>query len=169
MNGYRSLRRTIMNQAALGKRIKTAREKKNMTQEDLAAAVDYSVDHMSVIERGVKAPKLDKLVSIANVLDVGTDELLQDDLTSLQRYLPSGYLRGSVLLAYPTGLRYRKWQGHAGLQCFCRFCRSLLGGGKSGSGIALYSCHTLQSFVGPFFCFLQDYFTVHFCQHVIPR
>ena len=71
-----------MNQAALGKRIKTAREKKNMTQEDLAAAVDYSVDHMSVIERGVKAPKLDKLVSIANVLGVGTDELLQDDLTS---------------------------------------------------------------------------------------
>ena len=40
-----------MNQAALGKRIKTAREKKNKTQEDLAAAVDYSVDHMSVIER----------------------------------------------------------------------------------------------------------------------
>ena len=71
-----------MNQAALGKRIKTAREKKNMTQEYLAAAVDYSVDHMSVIERGVKAPKLDKLVSIANVLGVGTDELLQDDLTS---------------------------------------------------------------------------------------
>ena len=71
-----------MNQAALGKRIKTAREKKNKTQEDLAAAVDYSVDHMSVIERGVKAPKLDKLVSIANVLGVGTDELLQDDLTS---------------------------------------------------------------------------------------
>ena len=69
-----------MNQAALGKRIKTAREKKNMTQEELAAAVDYSVDHMSVIERGVKAPKLDKLVSIANVLGVGTDELLQDDL-----------------------------------------------------------------------------------------
>ena len=69
-----------MNQAALGKRIKTAREKKNMTQEELAAAVDYSVDHMSVIERGVKSPKLDKLVAIANVLSVGTDYLLQDDL-----------------------------------------------------------------------------------------
>lgn len=71
-----------MNQAALGKQIKAAREKKNMTQEELAAAVDYSVDHMSVIERGVKPPKLDKLIAIANVLGVGTDELLQDDLNS---------------------------------------------------------------------------------------
>ena len=69
-----------MNQTALGKRIKAAREKKDMTQEELSAAVDYSVDHMSVIERGVKAPRLDKLVAIANVLCVGTDELLQDDL-----------------------------------------------------------------------------------------
>lgn len=71
-----------MNQEALGKRIKSAREKKNMTQEELAAAVDYGVGHMSVIERGIKPPKLDKLVAIANVLGVGTDELLQDDLNS---------------------------------------------------------------------------------------
>ena len=71
-----------MNQAALGKRIKAAREKKNMTQEELAAAVDYSVDHISVIERGIKPPKLEKLIDIANVLNVGTDYLLQDDLDS---------------------------------------------------------------------------------------
>ena len=69
-----------MDQIALGKRIKTAREKKGLTQEELAAAVDYSVDHMSVIERGVKPPRLDKLVEIANVLGVGTDELLRDGL-----------------------------------------------------------------------------------------
>ena len=71
-----------MDQEALGKRIKVAREKKNMTQEELAAAVDYGVGHMSVIERGVKPPKLDKLVAIANALGVGTDELLQDNLDS---------------------------------------------------------------------------------------
>lgn len=69
-----------MDQVALGKRIKTARERAGMTQEDLAAAVDYSVDHVSVVERGVKPPKLEKLVAIANVLNVGTDELLQDSL-----------------------------------------------------------------------------------------
>ena len=69
-----------MDQIALGKRIKAARERVGMTQEDLAAAVDYSVDHVSVVERGVKPPKLEKLVAIANVLKVGTDELLQDNL-----------------------------------------------------------------------------------------
>ena len=71
-----------MDQVALGKRIKAARERVGMTQEDLAAAVDYSVDHVSVVERGVKPPKLEKLVAIANVLNVGTDELLQDSLNS---------------------------------------------------------------------------------------
>ena len=64
----------------MGKRIKAARERAGMTQEDLAAAVDYSVEHVSVVARGVKAPTLDKLVTIANVLTVGTDELLQDNL-----------------------------------------------------------------------------------------
>ena len=71
-----------MDQIALGKRIKAARERVGMTQEDLAAAVDYSVDHVSVVERGVKPPKLEKLVAIANVLNVGTDELLQDSLNA---------------------------------------------------------------------------------------
>lgn len=70
-----------MDQVALGKRIKAARERVGMTQEDLAAAVDYSVD-LSVVERGVKPPKLEKLVAIANVLNVGTDELLQDSLNA---------------------------------------------------------------------------------------
>lgn len=71
-----------MNQEAVGRRIKEAREKKHMTQEELAAAVEYSADHMSVIERGVKAPKLDKLIAIANTLEVGTDFLLQDTLNA---------------------------------------------------------------------------------------
>ena len=71
-----------MDQVALGKRIKAARERVGMTQEDLAAAVDYSVDHVSVVERGVKPPKLEKLVAIANVLNVGTDELLQYSLNA---------------------------------------------------------------------------------------
>ena len=71
-----------MDQVALGKRIKAARERVGMTQEDLAAAVDYSVDHVSVVERGVKPPKLEKLVAIANGLNVGTYELLQDSLNA---------------------------------------------------------------------------------------
>ena len=49
-----------------------------MTQEDLAAALEMSPTHISVIERGVKSPKLETLVNIANALNVSSDTLLQD-------------------------------------------------------------------------------------------
>ena len=67
-----------MDQAAIGSRIKAARERAHLTQEQLAEIVDISPTHMSVIERGVKTPKLDTFVRIANALDVSADELLQD-------------------------------------------------------------------------------------------
>jgi len=67
-----------MNQKVIGRRIKAAREKKKLTQEQLAELVDLSPMHVSVIERGVKLPKLETLVNIANVLDVSADVLLQD-------------------------------------------------------------------------------------------
>ena len=67
-----------MNQKAIGRRIKTARENKRLTQEQLAELVDLSPMHVSVIERGVKLPKLETLINIANVLDVPADVLLQD-------------------------------------------------------------------------------------------
>ena len=41
-----------MDQIALGKRIKAAREKACMTQEELAAAVDYSVEGSKTVEVG---------------------------------------------------------------------------------------------------------------------
>lgn len=45
-----------MDLQAIGARIKATREAKGMTQEDFAAALDLSRNHISVIERGVKAP-----------------------------------------------------------------------------------------------------------------
>ena len=59
-----------MDQAAIGSRIKAARERAHLTQEQLAEIVDISPTHMSVIERGVKTPKLDTFVRIANALGV---------------------------------------------------------------------------------------------------
>ena len=67
-----------MDQKAIGRRIKAARERKGLTQEELAEEVDLSPMHVSVIERGVKLPKLETLINIANVLDVSADVLLQD-------------------------------------------------------------------------------------------
>lgn len=67
-----------MDTVAVGARIKAARERAGMTQEELAEALDMSSTHISVIERGVKSPRLDTFVSIANVLQISTDMLLQD-------------------------------------------------------------------------------------------
>ena len=68
----------MMDQVAIGARIKAARERVHLTQEQLAEIIDISPTHMSVIERGVKTPKLDTFVRIANALGVSTDALLQD-------------------------------------------------------------------------------------------
>lgn len=67
-----------MDLKAVGQRIKAAREAKNLTQEELAALVNLSTTHISVIERGLKVTKLDTFVAIANALDVSADSLLID-------------------------------------------------------------------------------------------
>lgn len=62
----------------VGNRIKLARENKKLTQEELAVMVDLTPAHISVIERGVKPPKLETFVRIANALEVSADALLMD-------------------------------------------------------------------------------------------
>ena len=51
------------------------------TQEELAALVNLSTTHVSVIERGLKVTKLDTFVAIANALDISADALLIDVVT----------------------------------------------------------------------------------------
>ena len=69
-----------MDQKAVGHRIQQMRIKCGLTQEQLGEAIGVSASHISVIERGVKATKVDNLVAIANTLKVGSDELLLDVL-----------------------------------------------------------------------------------------
>lgn len=68
----------MMNLSPIGSRIKAARENKKITQEELAAMLDLSTTHISVIERGVKPPRLETFIRIANALDVSADYLLMD-------------------------------------------------------------------------------------------
>ena len=66
---------------AFGNRVRAARECLGITQEDLAARVGMSPSHMSIVERGVKVPRMDTVVKLANELDVSADFLLQDSIT----------------------------------------------------------------------------------------
>ena len=67
-----------MDAQIVGQRIKAVREARGLTQEALAAMVDLSPTHISVIERGLKTPNLDSFVAIANALGVSADALLVD-------------------------------------------------------------------------------------------
>lgn len=67
-----------MDLTLLGNRIRVAREKEGITQEELAERINISPSHISVIERGVKTVRIDTVVRIANELDVSADYLLQD-------------------------------------------------------------------------------------------
>ena len=71
----------------IGERIKQAREKKHLTQENLAEAVDVSTQYISDLERGVVGASLATLKAVCLALGVTSDSLLfgtQDDATSAQ-------------------------------------------------------------------------------------
>ena len=63
---------------AIGKRIKIARIKADLTQERLAEMVEISPTHMSNIETGTTRVSLTAIVSLANALSVTVDDLLCD-------------------------------------------------------------------------------------------
>ena len=65
---------------AIGKRIKIARIKADLTQERLAERINISPTHLSNIETGTTRVSLSTLVSIANALSVTSDDLLCDSI-----------------------------------------------------------------------------------------
>ena len=65
---------------AIGKRIKIARIKADLTQERLAEMVEISPTHMSNIETGTTRVSLTAIVSLANALSVTVDDLLCDSV-----------------------------------------------------------------------------------------
>ena len=69
-----------MTKENIGRRIREARTKRGMTQEQLAERTDITSVYLSELERGLKLPSLTVFVSIAETLHVSTDSLLRDEL-----------------------------------------------------------------------------------------
>ena len=65
---------------SIGKRIKSYRSIKNLSQEDLGELVSINYRHISNIENGRRFPSLELIVAIANALDISADDLLTDNL-----------------------------------------------------------------------------------------
>lgn len=64
----------------IGVRIKTYRIEKELSQKMLGKLAYSSAATISAIERGVKTPRVDTLIFIADALEVSTDDLLKDVL-----------------------------------------------------------------------------------------
>jgi transcriptional regulator with XRE-family HTH domain len=62
-------------QRKLGKRIADLRRARKLTQEQLAEALECSVEFVSLVERGVNAPSVGNLERFARVLKVPVKEL----------------------------------------------------------------------------------------------
>ena len=65
---------------AIGKRIKIARIKADLTQEKLSEMVGVSPTHMSNVETGTTRVSLTTIVGIANALGITSDDLLCDSV-----------------------------------------------------------------------------------------
>ena len=76
-----------MTKENIGRRIREARTKRGMTQEQLAERTDITIVYLRELERGLKLPSLTVFVSIAETLHVSTDSLLRDDLESGKEYI----------------------------------------------------------------------------------
>lgn len=70
-----------MDYKKLGKRIREERKRLNLTQAQLAEAIDISDTYMGAIERGERSLTLDTLVKLANRLGVTIDYLLSDSVS----------------------------------------------------------------------------------------
>lgn len=70
----------VVDNRAMGRRIKSARQRASMSQERLAELVNLSAVHISNMESGSGNPSLNTLVNIANALSVSTDDILCDSI-----------------------------------------------------------------------------------------
>lgn len=64
--------------STIGMRIKEYRVEKGLSQEKLGEKAYSSTASITAIERGVKTPRIDTLISIADALEVSADDLLKD-------------------------------------------------------------------------------------------
>lgn len=72
-----------LNYYTIGQRIREIRKRCGFSQAMLSELVDKSPTYISYIEGGSKSMSLETFVQIANALEVSTDLLLIDHLTSL--------------------------------------------------------------------------------------
>ena len=77
----------MLDNIVLGKRIREARLKRRLTQEQLSEKAEIGSYYLGEVERGVKTPSLKVFVAIADALGVSCDSLLRDSVTAGNVYV----------------------------------------------------------------------------------
>ena len=77
--------------SAIGKRIKTARAKRGLTQEKLAEYAHLSTSYIGKIETGDSKLSLQTIVNIAEALHTSVDALLADHVVYPDVYLKKSF------------------------------------------------------------------------------
>lgn len=67
---------------SIGRNIRRFRKAQKLRQEDLAERTGLSVNYVGALERGEKFPSLETFIIIANTLNVTSDMLLADVITT---------------------------------------------------------------------------------------
>lgn len=74
--------------ASVGSRIREVRKNKKMSQNDLAEKTGLSLPHISAVETGKKAMKIETLVRFAEALEVSADYLLRPNSPAVTTIYP---------------------------------------------------------------------------------
>lgn len=83
----------------LGKRIKTFREKINMSQEELADKVYTSRQTISNWENDKTYPDINSLKLLSNIFDVSLDNLIEGDIDIMKRKINETDRKGFITLS----------------------------------------------------------------------
>jgi len=70
---------------AFGKVLRELRKEKGMSQEDLAGEAEFDRTYPSLLERGLRAPTLPVVISLAKVLNTSATHLVSLTLQELAR------------------------------------------------------------------------------------
>ena len=76
-----------MDKLGIGLRLKEARINKGLSQRDLANIAGIHIIYISEIERGIKMPSMNTFVKIIEALDVSSDYVLRNNISSGKSYI----------------------------------------------------------------------------------
>ena len=86
----------------LGSRIKTEREKRNLSQDELAQRMDISRQAISKWETGKSYPDIEKILQLSNIFNLSLDDLVKGDKNFQENLIREGRINmsGLTILGY---------------------------------------------------------------------